>query len=38
MLTENTLRNTEFEEKLQMFIYDLIIVSVAIFNRVNIDR
>lgn len=34
MLTENNLRNTEFEEMLQMFIYDLIIISVAIFNKV----
>lgn len=35
MLSENTLRNTEFEEKLQLFIYDLMIISVAKFNKVN---
>lgn len=34
MLTENNLRSTEFEEMLQTFIYDMIIISVAIFNKV----
>lgn len=36
MISESTLRNTEFEEKLQLFIYDLILISVAKFNRVII--
>lgn len=35
MISENTLRNTEFEEKLQLFLYDLMLISVAKFNRVS---
>lgn len=37
MITENTLRNTEFEEKLQLFMYDLILLSAAKFNKVMIE-
>lgn len=35
MISENTLRNTEFEEKLQLFLYDLILISAAKFNKVK---
>lgn len=35
MISENTLRSTEFEEKLQLFLYDLILISAAKFNKVR---
>lgn len=35
MISPSTLRETEFEEKLQLFIYDLIVVSAAKFNKVK---
>lgn len=34
MTTENTLRETHFEKKLEFFIYDLITISIAKFNKV----
>lgn len=34
MSTENMLRDTYFEEKLQLFIYDLMVISIAKFNKV----
>lgn len=35
MISENTLRNSEFEEKMQLFLYDLILISAAKYNKVK---
>lgn len=35
MISENTLRNSEFEEKMQLFLYDLIFISTAKYNKVS---
>lgn len=31
---EDTISSTDFEEKLLLFIYDLIVISIAKFNKV----
>lgn len=38
LIAANTLRDSEFEEKLKLFIYDLIVVATAKFNRVTVNR
>lgn len=35
IIREDTILNTEFVEKLQLFIYDLIVISIAKFNKVS---
>lgn len=37
LIATNSLRGTDFEEKLKLFIYDLIVMSAAKFNKVTLD-